>query len=149
MRITLFEKQFLPLPDHPQITVIKYSHFNRQFINNSSGKFLYIHLYASVACNIYDEIIRAGNLRTDCRRKTISHCAQSSGGQPFSGFIVFIKLCRPHLVLPDFRADYCLAFCKLVYLFNNKFGLDYILVKFICQRSFFLPSAYLLQPRLF
>ena len=45
MGISLIVKEFLPLPDHAQVTVVKHRYFDRQFVDDSCGEFLDVHLY--------------------------------------------------------------------------------------------------------
>ena len=104
-RITPVKEHFLPLPYIAQVTVIQDTDDDGKFVDHGCCHLLDIHLHASVAG--YDDhvLVWIAEFRTECRRESISHCAESSGGHQLPVLVEREVLCRPQLILPDVGRD--------------------------------------------
>ena len=85
--VTLSVKQFLHLPYHSKIVIVKQADGNGSSIGYRSGHLLNVHLKSAVTGNADYILIRIGKLGTDCRRKTKAHGAKAPGGEKLTSSV--------------------------------------------------------------
>jgi hypothetical protein len=140
-------KEFLPLSDHPQITVVQDGHINREFVIDRSTELLDIHLNTAVTGYIKDQLVRTAHLDPDCRRQSVSHGSQAAGGDKGARLCKRIVVSRPHLVLAHLGGNPGLALRLPADFPDNSLGLQAILLA-IGQRVLFFPGQDLVPPGL-
>ena len=109
-----FVGQLLPLADHAHVLVVEDEHLDRQAILAGRAQFLDVHLDAGFTRHIDHQRIGIAELRADGGGQAVAHRTKAPAGEPFVGLIEPHILCRPHLVLPDFRGDYGRALARLL-----------------------------------
>jgi hypothetical protein len=102
MGVVLVIKEFLPLPDHSEKSVVEDGDLYRKVVLDGRGQLLYIHLDASVTGDVEDELIREGRLCANSRGKPVAHGAQPAGSQERPRPVKRKELRGPHLVLTHF-----------------------------------------------
>jgi hypothetical protein len=90
-------------------------------------------------------LVRAGELRADGRRETEAHGAGAAGGEPVVGFVVLVKLRRPHLVLADVGGDDRLAAGELIEFVDHLLHAQAALL-LVGERVFLLVAVQLGEP---
>ena len=96
-------KQLLPLPHHPQKTVVQDHDQHGPPGNGRGGQFRARHLEGTVAVYAYDGLLGPGEFRSQRRGKAVAHRSQAARGDEMAGMVAWIPLHRPHLMLPDAR----------------------------------------------
>src|SRR5690606_34655472 len=108
------KEELLPLANHTQVLIIKNGHLNRYLFSNSSGQLLNVHLNATITGNVEDRLIRSSHFSSNCCRKTITHCAQSTRRKELPGILKLVVLGSPHLILSNLSHHYSIAFSYLI-----------------------------------
>ena len=142
----MFIEQSLPLSDHTKYMVVD-NHFNdRNLISGSCCQLIHVHSETTVSGNIDHYSVRTAELGTKCCPKAIAHGSETAGRNKLSWFLIFIKLCSPHLVLPNFCANDRITVCCLINTLDNPRSCQYLVI--VSHRITRLHLTNMTHPRL-
>ncbi|ENN87686.1 hypothetical protein RHSP_45851 [Rhizobium freirei PRF 81] len=105
-------QQLLPLTNHAHVLVVQDEDLDRRVVLDSRRHFLNAHLDRGIAGNVDDQAFRMGDLHAKCCRQAIAHGPEAARGHPAVRLFETEELCRPHLVLADFRRDVGVAMLR-------------------------------------
>ena len=142
----------LPLDDHAQVLVVQDEALGLEVLHGDSRQLLAVHHKRPVAVNVDHHLLRPsvpavkGRRSAERRRQAEAHAPQSPRSHPVPGLGKLIVLCRPHLVLPDARADDRLSVCLLVQHLDRLLRHDHIVPRRVGVRVLLSHAVDLLEP---
>ena len=112
-RVTLPEKELLPLAHHAQIRVVQHDHLDADAVLHDRAQFLHRHLETSVAHHADDLAVGHAELGPQRGRQAEAHRAEPSGGDETARRVEFRVAGAEHLILADVRDDHRVALLDL------------------------------------
>ena len=140
------EETIFPLDDHSEVLVINDDRLGRDVFGNGSCQLLDVHKKRTVAVDIDDFAVGAGNLGADGSGIAVSHGAKTGGGQETAGIMKVIELAGPHLVLADPSGDDGLPLGELAEFLDDLLWHDSAGDVGVGKRIFFPPNLDFLAP---
>ena len=103
--------------------VVQDNHLDINSLGIQCAELLNVHLERTVTVNVDDGFLRARDLGSHCGGEPEAHGAEPPRCQELARIFVFVKLCRPHLMLSHAGNDDCIAMRQFIELLNDELRL--------------------------
>ena len=141
-------KTVLPLHHHAEVLVVEDDGLGRDFFDVGAGQFLHVHEERTVAVDVDDFDVGAGDFGAHGGGITEAHGAEPGGRDESARFLEIVKLPGPHLVLSDTGGEDGFAFGQFVELLDDVLRLDGVVGVFVAERLLFFPRRDFVIPGL-
>ena len=130
----LLVEKLLPLMHHAQHVIVHDDLDDRNIRPRCGRQLIQIHAEAAVPGDIDHRLVRHRALDAEGRPQSVSHRAESAGGEELMRLLVMEVLRRPHLILSDLRDNACVVLRQLLNLLHDERTGQAILI--VMERKF-------------